>query len=568
VAHRVAIPLAGLATLTPLTSLAASPVAPSGKSAFAAAAAAAVTTSTTHPYDLVSTNGQVYNGGGAGWYGDLKHEHLSSRVAGIAVTPDGRGYWLAAQSGAVWRFGDARWYGSLSASHLIWRREIVSIRSTSDGRGYWLIGRNGSIRSFGDAPKIVRRADQMEFRVRPMVGAAVTPSGHGAWLVNARGDVYTVGEASDYGSLAHRAVTSPITAIASTPDGRGYWLTDARGGVFGYGDATRSGLSAATRAPVVGVANNGTASSFLAVTSAGKVVRSGATSSPTVVPAVRLAPGNAIAAITSARRPPPPSTRVESGGMGFDVSWPQCARPGSPKAGPLPALPRRSLAVVGVSGWAMHSYNPCLGSEVSWARRASSAYQLYMFINSPPSARDGDGTGPGGTCSRKSGSAWRRCVSYNYGYNAAQEAVGYARAHGVHSAMWWLDVENENGTCAPGMWSAESRGRWWSCDSWLNAVTLQAAITALRANHLTAGVYCTATQWRQITGGYVPSGHIPIWIAGAHWTSPPYPASFHYPGVRTNAAMCAGRYDFAGGHATMLQETPGSNYPYDPDYAC
>ena len=46
---------------------------------------------------------------------------------------------------------------------------------------------------------------------------------------------------------------------------------------------------------------------------------------------------------------------------------------------------------------------------------------------------------------------------------------------------------------------------------------------------MTVGIYSTAIQYKDITGGYVPSGpQIPIWVAGAYWTSPPYPASYGY----------------------------------------
>jgi len=77
-------------------------------------------------------------------------------------------------------------------------------------------------------------------------------------------------------------------------------------------------------------------------------------------------------------------------------------------------------------------------------------------------------------------------------------------------------------------------------------------------------------QYGNITGNYVPTGkQIPIWIAGAYWTTPPYPTGNHYPGPSVLSVYCGATYRFAGGKPWLLQETPGpNNYPFDPDYAC
>ena len=143
----------------------------------------------------------------------------------------------------------------------------------------------------------------------------------------------------------------------------------------------------------------------------------------------------------------------------------------------------------------------------------------------------------------------------------------YASSEDATSKMWWLDVEN--GTCHPGEWSDLKKGEWWSCDTTLNADTILGAVSALRRRGIKAGVYCTKLQWQQITGGYLVPGGMPLWIAGARWTSPPYPARYHYAAESANDAFCAGDYDFGGGVVRLLQETPGRNgYPFDPDYAC
>ena len=89
------------------------------------------------------------------------------------------------------------------------------------------------------------------------------------------------------------------------------------------------------------------------------------------------------------------------------------------------------------------------------------------------------------------------------------------------------------------MWNDASNGEWWSCDLSLNAVTIQGALDALRSLDITAGIYCTAVQWQGITNAYVPTGGPPLlWIAGATWTSPPYPASYGFPGPSVDSVFC------------------------------
>ncbi|MGA3216005.1 MAG: hypothetical protein ABSD97_10005, partial [Acidimicrobiales bacterium] len=185
-------------------------------------------------------------------------------------------------------------------------------------------------------------------------------------------------------------------------------------------------------------------------------------------------------------------------------------------------------------------------------------YNLYMFLNSPTSSDTIDQQGPKGTCDEFTGTEQQSCLAYNYGFNSAEEAMAYAGSQGATSPVWWLDIEND--LC----------GQYWSCNQSLNALTIQGALDYLHSQQVTAGIYSTSVQWQGITGGYVPSGpQIPIWVAGAYWTSPPYPANYGYWAPSTLAPFCSAKYTFAGGTTWLLQETPGSNnYPFDPDYAC
>lgn len=397
--------------------------------------------------------------------------------------------------------------------------------SSTDGKGYWLACSTGKVFAFGDARFYgsARAGDLAQL----IVAMAATPDGGGYWLAEANGNVVRFGDASHLATFYPRKAVSPVVGLAVTPDGTGDWMVERNGTVLHFGSATAHGSP-----------------------------KGRAASSPVT----------SIAAMPVA---PPPSLRYPHGSFGYDVNWPQCSPAGSPQTGPLPGPPSYpsgtidyTVAVVGVDGWAVGKYNPCLGAEARWAAKAEGTggapYELYMFLNSPASYDTIDEQGPAGTCSGLATASQAGCLAYNYGYNAAEDAVQYASSQGATSQVWWLDVEND--AC----------GQYWSCDQSLNRATIQGAIDFLHAQKLTAGIYSTSRQYRGITGGYVPTGpQVPIWVAGAYWTSPPYPSSYHYYAPAALAPYCGVQYAFAGGTTWLLQETPGPNdYPFDPDYAC
>jgi hypothetical protein len=356
---------------------------------------------------------------------------------------------------------------------------------------------------------------------------AATPDGGGYWLADANGTVFSFGDAVQLASFPAVRATSPVVGLAVTPDGSGDWMAEQNGTVLSFGTAGAHGA-----------------------------LRDALATSP--VTSIAAMP---IAAVSSPQYP--------AGSFGYDINWPQCAGTGSSQTVALPGPPSYpsgtidyTVAVVGVDGWAVGKYNPCLQAEVRWAAKAQGTggapYDLYMFLNSPTSSDTIDQQGPAGTCSQLSATSQPGCLAYNYGYNAAQAAVEYASSEGAASPVWWLDIEND--LC----------GQYWSCNQLLNSATIQGALDFLRSQKLTAGIYSTSVQYQGITGGYVPSGpQIPIWVAGAYWTSPPYPSSFGYSPPSALAPYCGAKYSFAGGDTWLLQETPGPNdYPFDPDYAC
>jgi hypothetical protein len=171
--------------------------------------------------------------------------------------------------------------------------------------------------------------------------------------------------------------------------------------------------------------------------------------------------------------------------VGTDISWPQCG-------GFTPTV-NYNFGIVGVTGGHPFSGNDCFASEYAWAR-STGRPELYINLDYGQST-----AGPLRCLPEDTG-----CLAYNYGYQAATWAYGYASdvTGGLTQSQnwWWLDVETDN---------------YWSGDTVQNAYVIQGALDFLqRKMNKTTGVYSTSYQWGLIAGGYAPP-QTPNWVAGA-----------------------------------------------------
>ncbi len=215
-----------------------------------------------------------------------------------------------------------------------------------------------------------------------------------------------------------------------------------------------------------------------------------------------------------------------AGFIGYDVSWPNCSA-----VYPV----GRTFGIVGVTGGHPFSVNACLRREWS-AARGTGWPQLYMNIAAPNTTSVGMGaSGPAGTCSL----AAPLCRAYNYGWNAARSAYGYAVAaigwSGAHTT-WWLDVE------------LSFR---WSASTSVNARSIAGAIAYFHAVGRPVGVYSTGYQWARIVGSYRPG--VPIWYATSN------------PTAAGALRHCSTANSFTGGPIRLVQYTPGG---LDADALC
>jgi hypothetical protein len=226
--------------------------------------------------------------------------------------------------------------------------------------------------------------------------------------------------------------------------------------------------------------------------------------------------------------------------VGYDVSHPQCGST-------LPA--GQAFGVVGVNGGLATAENPCLATQLEWARRSSGAVstqpmvQLYLNTANPGEVRDlvttwpTTGDTPYGDCDGSNSAA----CSWQYGWERARTSVTSffvpaASAAGVDADpsryTWWLDVESAN------TWqtaTTDGQGR--------NRAALEGMAAYLIARGGRVGVYAIPTEWRDIAGTVT-------------WDSNLYRLDSWVPGATTESgatANCATTPLTRGGRVTLSQ---------------
>jgi hypothetical protein len=213
------------------------------------------------------------------------------------------------------------------------------------------------------------------------------------------------------------------------------------------------------------------------------------------------------------------SSVYATGSTGVDVSYPNCTA----------AIPKVSFGIVGVTGGLVYTQNNCLKTQA--AKFSNLSLYMNTGLNTDSSSQYYAAAQVG--CN---GDVY--CAAYNYGANAAKDALSYAASQGVASSKWWLDVETSNT---------------WSNDVLQNQKSLQGAFDTLSASGATTvGVYSTTAQWQTITGGW--QNDWPSWGATT-WTS-----------AKQAAKYCTG-HQFTGGPSLLMQYQEKRS-KLDQDVAC
>jgi len=213
------------------------------------------------------------------------------------------------------------------------------------------------------------------------------------------------------------------------------------------------------------------------------------------------------------------SSLYATGSQGVDISYPNCTA----------RIPVVGFGIVGVTGGTVFSRNSCLAPE------AKNFSDLSLYVNT-------------GLNTSKSSTYYVQaqigcngdvyCAAYNYGFNAAQDAISYANAQGISSTKWWLDVETANT---------------WSKDALQNQRSLQGAHDALVASGaVLVGVYSTTAQWQSITASW--QNNWASWGATT-WTTAAQAQTY-----------CTG-HQFTGG-PSLLMQYKSKQSKIDQDVAC
>jgi len=201
-------------------------------------------------YDMVASDGGVFNYGNLPFCGSTGNLVLDQPVVGMALTHDAGGYWLVASDGGIFAFDDAGYYGSMGGKPL--DKPVVGMAATPDGKGYWLVASDGGIFCFGDAGYYGSTGGHP--LNEPVVGMASTPDGKGYWLVASDGGIFAFGDAAFHGSTGADHLNKPVVGMAPDEATGGYWLVASDGGVFAF-DAPFLGSTGniALSQPVVGM---------------------------------------------------------------------------------------------------------------------------------------------------------------------------------------------------------------------------------------------------------------------------------------------------------------------------
>lgn len=184
--------------------------------------------------------------------------------------------------------------------------------------------------------------------------------------------------------------------------------------------------------------------------------------------------------------PPLPSTKDLGIVEGADLSWPQCPKGMGIKqrrteGQPMPLSSAR-YAVIGLTNGPAFHPNPCLSSQVGWAKAHHLMTSAYSVISYPTAVAELDhaAVGPGNPATHEG-----RLT--NVGYAQAQYNVSTMKDAGLETPAIWLDVEPVT------IWE-------WSHDRNANAAVVRGAVKAYQDAGYQVGIYSLESLWTRIVG--------------------------------------------------------------------
>lgn len=207
-----------------------------------------------------------------------------------------------------------------------------------------------------------------------------------------------------------------------------------------------------------------------------------------------------------------------SGAVGRDVGDTSCASTLGTNA---------AFGIIATTAGRPYYPSPCLASEYAWAKGLS--YRPEYYVNLADPGHRSSHWNQGGPKLCRPHPKYDLGCAYDYGYEAAAAAWGYAQAVGASgTGRWWLDVEIDN------TWGGGAKG------VAANIAVIRGALQELRTHpHVAAGIYTETVWWWEITGDTRSFSTTAVWGGGA--------------GSRAHASANCLAHSITGGPALLAQ---------------
>ena len=190
--------------------------------------------------------------------------------------------------------------------------------------------------------------------------------------------------------------------------------------------------------------------------------------------------------------------------FGHDISWPQC--PTSQGGFGLPMPPTSTqFVIIGLTRGLAFTENPCLASQVAWARTNGKSTQAYA-MGTFPTAAQLSANARGGPWSSRT----RAGQLSNVGYAEARYALDTLQRIGYFPRTVWIDVEPRPAQPWPAGSAAQQRE---------NRYLIEGMMRAFRDAGLAYGFYSYTAGWQEITGGWRLPG-VPVWATAGRLDYP------------------------------------------------
>ncbi|WP_246669931.1 FG-GAP-like repeat-containing protein [Arthrobacter zhaoguopingii] len=207
------------------------------------------------------------------------------------------------------------------------------------------------------------------------------------------------------------------------------------------------------------------------------------------------------------------------------MSWPQCPSSVGGFGLPLPPVSTQ-FVIIGLTKGLPFTENPCLASQVNWARSNNKKTHGYAMAAFPTAAQLSTygARGPWTATTRAAQLS-------NVGYAEAKFAVASMSRVGFRPPVVWIDVEPRPAQPWPTNTAAQQRD---------NRLIIEGLMRGLRDSGFSYGLYSYTAGWADITGSWRLPG-VPVWATAGR---------LDYPGEALDRCR---QPSFSGGRVYLSQ---------------